>query len=1300
MTIEAEFGTHRLAPSKILSYEDWKSRNQAMLYRTLNMGTTIAFVGAGCSAPLGYPAWKAFAKKLIEATKVFLCKRDSPSQTSADIRQAERFIRQLSKRSISTHEVLHILDVCRSHFRSTGTEGEQQYLRELAAIFQPGTGIAQRRATAVNPYHALLRLPITRFVTSNYDLELEHALRDQRGIPADELGLGTEPPNRTETPRRSFTQEGEYANELALFAMAHVENAANLVYHCHGRIDRPASMVVTEQDYQRWYLRDQDRTTSAFLQSLYLLFGSNPILFVGFSLDDDDLMRQLRVFTAATEGRPSERPLFLLREEKPAASSRAKNEQLDSYLRFYDRYGVHVVPYDLTVVVERADKTPTAKKTGDKRSQALCEALADIESNRKIWRESWLRKPYIRSIQVGSEPPKAYYHYMPDLPDDERTKYQFDKNLQKELREFAIKNRGVMLVHGNAGTGKTWQVQTLIDYFSRTKRDSSVTARNSGNFAGFFYWSSYYSNDSLSGLERVLAYMEESGPNPPRGSRIERFRELIAQRRYLLVFDGIDRFVPEQDIGSVDRIYTSGSEKFLETMMDPDSRSLIVLTCRQIPKVFHQFTASRFVPTDRGTYAAAGASPQALRSGTTQASPDSRVAASVETMATEAVSLTGIQQAFREGANSEAAGLTEAILALYSLLDGHAYGLSLALQIFKTESDSGKRGKLLDEMRRRLSNTPPDRRVSRMVGLAIDKAALRIDAGVVDPLQDPSKLKESSEDDRSFLEQMALFMTPVRQLVAEHCLHTAADCRRSSRDSADECRRRLRGLIERHLILELNDDAPPRRQKVRREKRFAVHPTVRAYIYRRLHGANSDALPNFTLPGFTAVTAGSDAGSPESVRLLEGLVEHLVAAADEKMSATKQPPAPRTLDEARSLLRAAFTAVRSRMESNTTPRWGTYDRYLRIILRLANAVKRCSALSGPPVGAPVTGGIQDSSELDATGSGVKLPPEGWSHVPPESLTEVLTDVAVLYADELAWLYNEIGLACYSEGNMLDANAVWEQGYDINRIINSHTGGGTYIFQSLCNLGAVNIQIGRLDVAEAHFKKAETQARLVSDHDHAGRIMGYLGLIHQLRGNLVKAESFFDQCFGLLEEAGGNPRAESIFRCHYGDLKLAYGNLDEARRQIQVSQAVADAGRFPELSATARLSYGHWYRQQKEYKQARIEYNASLRKAREIGARRLESQVLIELARLALDEGDLQGGRRLAADGLRIANDLVLGLMQTHGMIVLGIASIRAREIEIGRAYLRYAKGLAERQGYLIRVREAEEHLYQETEQPL
>jgi tetratricopeptide (TPR) repeat protein len=273
--------------------------------------------------------------------------------------------------------------------------------------------------------------------------------------------------------------------------------------------------------------------------------------------------------------------------------------------------------------------------------------------------------------------------------------------------------------------------------------------------------------------------------------------------------------------------------------------------------------------------------------------------------------------------------------------------------------------------------------------------------------------------------------------------------------------------------------------------------------------------------------------------------------------------------------------------------------------------------------------------------------------------------------------------------MLDTLAVWEQGYEINRVINSYEEGGTYLFQSQCNLGATYIQFGRLDIAEKFLQDALYTNLHLKDNDHEGRILGYIGLVQHLRGNLPAGERYYTTALEMVRNDGGNSRAESIILKHHSDLKMQMNDFTGAYPLIIESRGLAESARYPELIAQSRLSLGQWLRRQQKPAQARREYEAALAEARRIGAGLIESEALSELSRLSLEIGDPFNARRLATASLKIANRLVLGLRQTHGLVVLGRATIQSGLRDLGRAYLRHAQQLADRQGYWLRGHEAE-----------
>jgi hypothetical protein len=298
----------------------------------------------------------------------------------------------------------------------------------------------------------------------------------------------------------------------------------------------------------------------------------------------------------------------------------------------------------------------------------------------------------------------------------------------------------------------------------------------------------------------------------------------------------------------------------------------------------------------------------------------------------------------------------------------------------------------------------------------------------------------------------------------------------------------------------------------------------------------------------------------------------------------------------------------------------------------------------------------------------------------------------LYADELAWLWNDLGLAFYAQGSMVDAHAVWEVSYEIDRVTDSYEDGGQYLVQSRLDMAAAFLEMGRLEMAAEYLADTEDSNRSYGDDEYAGRIVGYKGLLTHLRGNTDEADRLYTDAEDQLRKVGRNLRGRSIFAHHHANLKMAVNELDKAEAQYRMSSAFAYEGKHFDLIAYTRSAKAHLLRLRKDYRAAQLEYDGALLEARRIGIRRLEADLLSELGRLALDVGDWETARQRAVMSLLIANELWLGLRSSTGLVVLGKAMIGARNPKLGAAYLRQAYTLATKQGYLLRATEAEEVL--------
>ena len=1168
-----------------------EDHNRSKLSRALNTNTTVAFIGAGCSAPLSYPTWEEFARRIVDETIKALGRRrvkpEFEREFTSNLRRLKGFQKQLTPGKKRPYPFPFILSTCQTILTKKGSKAYYGFLEDQ---FRDGRN--RKPTKGNNPYDELLALPIKRFITSNYDREIEKALEQQRAddVSAGELLLHREGGKSTKTTR-VFTQKPEYYDQLALFALAHVGDAYNLVFHCHGHYKDLQSMVVTEKDYQQWYLA-QTPQADAFRQTIALLFSSNPILFVGYGLGDDDLLRPLRMLTATMPDRKTLQPLFALLPE------RSKGAEQDYHEFLYDRYGLNVIPY----VQEKTDQ-----------GLALCEALRRLHRDRETWWDEWLKKPKIRKVEMrahraeGGEP---FCHYS-IVPAKRSLKF---KRAINDVLDLVPKHRVIAII-GPGGTGKSWVAHRLMQVLHRRKK----------RYDGYFFWSSYYANDWLTGLDRALSFMSAL---KVLGSRLDRFRACLhdESKRFFLVFDGIERLLRETKNAQKGSGISPGASSFLKLLANPGP-STVVITSRLWPE---EFDPDEKTPPESRTQE--------------ELNTDEKTTQAIKT-----IKLVRLQELTKNDLASQVpfTWIEREVSGLCSLLDGHTYGLSIAAELLRATGTSKVQEKLT-EIRRALTHTPPDRRVPRMIRVAMEEV-------------DKNMAQDSRGLALKFMERLALFMSPVDMRTVGICYESATeDLLRERPHSKPLGRDRLlKDLIRRNLVQQVSTEI-----KGRDIIAYTMHPIVRGHIFQRVHHASTEALPDFTLPGFTVGSAVIDPGSKQQgVRVVSDIFNRLYEASKEAKAESKKATSKiqknRKQEEAITLCRSAFGVVRSRMEVNTVPRWSSYYDYFDFILKVADLAK---------------------SVCDE---------RVWAYADRHDAEAVEDESGPLYADELAWIYNEIGLTSYSEGTMLDAIAAWEQGYEINRAIDSYDEGGNYLFQSQCNLGAAYIHFGNLDIANQYLRQAQRTNHRLNDKDHGGRIAGYLGLVQHLRGDFKAANKLYEEAIEMLD---GNARAASIFLRHHGDLKIRLEEIPQAKFLLQQSLSLAEANRYPELVAYARLSYGHLFRSEKKYPEALNEYNAALKAAREIGVRRLESEALSELSQLAFDLGDYQIARQRALEALRIANMSVLGLRQTHCLVVLGKATINADQRELGLAYLVHARKLAKHQGYWLRGREAEELL--------
>jgi tetratricopeptide (TPR) repeat protein len=1139
------FGAHKMPHQPGADRAERSRRNEHMLCRALNLGTVVAFVGAGCSAAFGYPNWARFAREMLAFTT-----RVTPGKHDDAL---ARFRGLLDKTVSPRPEQLTLcIEVCKSILAEE--QQLEEYKKELTLLF----GRPRRRNPRYNPYQELFKLAIRRFVTTNYDVELERNLIRVRNLHSDDPLL-KKLSARTRRGRqgllRSFSQTSHDYEQLALFALAKIRGNENAVFHCHGRFDDYDSLIASEADYQSWYFSDKDPSRRIFRQTIELLIDSNPLLFVGYGLQDEELLRPLRHLNALDPKRKHSRPLFALVAATP------EDEGHDEVL--YERYGVHVIPY--TIPGDTQDHEESEE------SRALCMELGKI---RKLWQQDrgeWVEKPRVRTSALGNVESKAYA----GIPTP--TLVPVGKIADGADLGAEIKQPGLIGLLGSPGSGKTRHLLDLIDSCA-------------DHFDRCFYWNAHYGNEFLTAFDDALAFFEAG--NDRQESRHEKMRRILHGKRLLLIVDGCERFLHKTSLREGIESYSSAFSLLLRQLEDdPQMKSTVILS-------------GRLLPTGLMTEAGAGVPPRRFR------------VSRVVTADLDGLPTLGTRP--RDSAS---------LSGLCSLLRGHNYGLRLAHNYLNLAGTAKQRRERLPDLLQQLAHRPPDQRLSTMVSVFI--AAL--DEGRPDLIQ-------------AVLERMARFVGPVCEETCQICYDAAV--REVKPKAQKEFTAFLPQLLESELIFKMrrNDgDATA----------YCVHTTARSMLLRPRHGLAADALPDFGISGFTSGRRDGDL-DPERRTQVEELFNAIMDAGETRV---RQSAGNRQAGE---LCSDAFALLRGTMAANTAPRWGSYESYCAFGIRLVRLVKAVC--------------------LTARGRAAGRPAGTWSHCEYFDRDLIESAAAPLHVSELAWLYNDVGLALSAEGLLADAYSVWEQAFEISRTMEHPRPGGGYRVEVLLNLTHVFIEMGRLREVPRYLEFAEDFNAKLQDADFAARILGFRGLLAHLSGNLPQADVLYRKCTRALRN-GNNLRAQSVFLKHHADLKMSMGDLDRAELLIRESRALAEAGNFPDLVAFARVSHGHLLAQRERYRESRQEYQSILQEAQRMGTRKLEAECHSTLSRLCLQEGDVEGARVRAMKALSLANELRLGLRLTHALVVLGLATIKAGQGDLGVAYLRNAWRLASEQEY-------------------
>lgn len=229
----------------------------------------VLFVGAGCSVPLGYPAWADLMQKLEQLAI------DCGNDFKVDKNMREQ-------------DALRYADEIKDHIRRR-TGNLNQYYQRLYRLYE------QKTPPFDELHEMLVQLPTKGIVTTNYDPALEAALASVNAASALDS---------------TFVVGEVHAIRVSefLMGMSRIGAFTYRVAHLHGSYERSDSIILSAEDYKAAYDlpaeqkvesgRDKVWSWSMHRKVLWTILATRPVVFVGFSMSDPYLGALLRAVSS------------------------------------------------------------------------------------------------------------------------------------------------------------------------------------------------------------------------------------------------------------------------------------------------------------------------------------------------------------------------------------------------------------------------------------------------------------------------------------------------------------------------------------------------------------------------------------------------------------------------------------------------------------------------------------------------------------------------------------------------------------------------------------------------------------------------------------------------------------------------------------------------------------------------------------------------------------------------------------------------------------------------------------------
>lgn len=265
-------------------------------------GTLVPFIGAGVSMLAGSPSWHGLADSAIQH---FVKERKINLSQFEQLKHLTPRVKLAFAQSLEKKFGLNI-----------------DYQGILSPVKHPKEEVGRKI------YGYLSRLSST-FVTTNYD---DWLLRD---LPSPDLSLSA---------TSSGVTSGTTVKKRPIYKVNDLIPAnlsPNTVLHLHGSLLDPKEMILTTRDYTRHYSNDRGKDENRVLTFLKYLFDEKNVLFIGYGLEELEILEYVIQKARAEKSDSKEVKHFIIQ-------GYFSHEQVlaDTMAEYYQQEcGVHLLPF-------------------------------------------------------------------------------------------------------------------------------------------------------------------------------------------------------------------------------------------------------------------------------------------------------------------------------------------------------------------------------------------------------------------------------------------------------------------------------------------------------------------------------------------------------------------------------------------------------------------------------------------------------------------------------------------------------------------------------------------------------------------------------------------------------------------------------------------------------------------------------------------------------------------------------------------------------------------------------------------